>query len=118
MGRLRDIGQPTLESFEDFVPWFQIFIEYFARVDRREQSLAPSSVVANTTDEQLFTVEKLDSKDVVRVVKPTHQAGIGIVNCRVTQANEIGITYMNTTGGAITPTTETYIILITRLGES
>lgn len=116
MSRLKDIGLPRFEDFNTFSTWFQIFIEFFSRVDLLEASVAPSSVGATTTSEQTFTLTTLELNDIVIPIKPTHQAGLGIVNARVTAADTVGITYMNTTGGAITPTTETYKFLIFRLG--
>lgn len=74
-----------------------------------------SSVSANTTSEQTFTVTGLATTDVIiSVNKPTHQAGLGIVNARVSAVDTIAITYMNTTGGGITPTSETYEIVVVR----
>lgn len=73
-----------------------------------------SSVGANTTSEQTFTVTGLTTNDVVYVNKPTHQTGLGIVGCRVSAADTIAITFMNTTGGGITPTSETYEIIAIR----
>ena len=78
------------------------------------QGLTPSSVSANTTSEQPFTVTGLTAADKVFVNKPSHQAGLGIVNARVSSNNTIAITFMNNTGSAITPTSETYQIFAIR----
>lgn len=80
-----------------------------------EQTLTPSSVGANTTSEQTFTITGVDANDYcVSIEKLTHQAGLGVVNKRVSAANQIAITYMNTTAGSITPSSETYKIFILR----
>ena len=74
-------------------------------------TLTPASIAANTTAEQTFAVTGLISSTPVWVNKPTAQAGLGISGCRVSSTNNIGITFSNFTGTAITPTAgETYII--------
>ena len=67
-------------------------------------ALSPALIVLNTTAEQTFTVPGLAVGDWVFVNKPTAQAGLGIVGCRVTAANTLGITFSNNTGSSITPT--------------
>ena len=66
-------------------------------------TLSPALIVLNTTAEQTFTVPGLAVGDWVFVNKPTAQAGLGIVGCRVTAANTLGITFSNNTGSSITP---------------
>jgi hypothetical protein len=76
---------------------------------------SPVSVGANTTAEQTLTVQGLQLGDLVQVTKPTNQAGIGIVNSRVSAANTLALTFANTTGGGIVPTAgEVYIIEVNR----
>lgn len=78
-------------------------------------TISPALVAVNTTVEQTFTLQGLQLGDVVSVTKPTTQAGLGIVNSRVTSANTIGITFANTTAGTITPTAgETYLVELNR----
>ena len=77
-------------------------------------SINPTSVGANTTSEQTFTVVGLKTTDVVVVNKPSHQTGLGIVGARVSAANTLAITFMNTTGAGIDPSSETYTILAIR----
>jgi hypothetical protein len=74
------------------------------------QTLTPSAVGANTTSEQLFTVPGVLPGDSVDINKASHQTGLGILNVVVRAANQLAITYSNTTGGSITPTSEQYII--------
>lgn len=74
------------------------------------QTLAPASVGANTTAVQTFTVPGLAVGDSIDVNKPSHQAGLSIGNVLVSAANTLQIQFVNTTGGAIVPTTEQYII--------
>lgn len=75
------------------------------------QALTPSSVAANTTAEQSFTVTGLVATSAVLVNKPSWQAGLGIMGARVSAANTLAITFCNASSGALTPTAgETYII--------
>lgn len=69
-----------------------------------------------TTSEQTVTVPGLDVGDFVAVVKPTHQAGLGIVNARVSAKNTLAITFVNPTAAGITPTaSEIYLVFQARL---
>lgn len=79
-------------------------------VRRYQQALTPSSVSANSTSEQSFTVTGLLESQPVFVSKPSHQSGLGIVNARASAANTLNITFVNVTGSPITPTSETYLI--------
>jgi hypothetical protein len=73
--------------------------------------LTPASVPAATTVEQTFTVAGLNVGDSVDVNKASHQAGLSIGNVRVSAKDTLAIQYVNTTTGtAITPTAENYII--------
>jgi hypothetical protein len=74
------------------------------------QTLAPASVGANTTAEQTFTVPGLQVGDSIDVNKASHQVGLSIGNVRVSAANTLAIQYVNSSGGAIVPATEQYII--------
>lgn len=81
-----------------------------ARVIYLSMSLTPSLVNGQATSEQTFSnINGIEAGDtVVCVNKPTHQANLGIVNYRVPGAGQLAITYMNTSGSGITPTSETY----------
>ena len=78
--------------------------------------LSPAEVAINTTAEELFTVAGVAAGDVLLAVnKPTAQVGLGIVGWRVSAANQVGITFANVTGVAITPTAaQTYLFAIAR----
>jgi len=77
-------------------------------------SLTPVAVAANTSAEQTFNPTAfagLTTGHRVFVTKPTAQAGLGIVGCRVSAAGTLAITYGNFTGAPITPTAaETYLV--------
>ena len=80
-----------------------------------QATLSPASVANATTAEQTFTVTGLLVGDLVSVTKPTTQAGLGIVNSRVSAANTLAITFANTTAATITPTaSEIYYIELNR----
>lgn len=77
-------------------------------------TLTSTSVAAATTAEQTFTVNGLTTTDKVIVNGPTPTAGTGIVNARVSAANTLAITFINTTEAAATPATGTYTIIAIR----
>lgn len=78
-------------------------------------ALTPAAVAINTTAEQTFTVNGLLVGDFINVTKPTTQAGLGLVNARVSANNTIAITFANTTAGIITPTAgEVYTVAVDR----
>jgi hypothetical protein len=82
-------------------------------------TLTPAAVGPNLTTEQVFTIaptaaspQGLKVGQLVQVMKPTAQAGIDIVGCRVVANNQIGITFANVTAATVTPTAgESYTIL-------
>lgn len=66
-----------------------------------------TAVPANGTSEQTVTVNGLVTTDTVLMNKLSYQAGLGIVNTRVSAANTLAIEYMNNSASPITPTSET-----------
>lgn len=74
------------------------------------QTLTPASVATLTTAEQTFVVTGLVAGSPVWVNKPSAQAGLGIVGARVSSANNLAITFLNTTAGTLTPASEVYTI--------
>lgn len=78
--------------------------------------ITAASVAATSTSEQTFTVTGVLATDkLVGVIKPTHQSSLGIVNSRIVANNQIAITYIHIgTGGPVTPTSETYSVLVWR----
>jgi len=95
--------------------WYTKLIGLLKIINMYEPEFAPTAVAANTTSEQEFTITGINSGDVIVVNKPTHQTGLGIVGARASAASKVAITYMNTTGGSITPTTETYRVTAIRI---
>ena len=80
-------------------------VMYISAIKLYTTTLSPALVALNTTTEQLFTVTGLKVTDIVEnVIKPTSQAGLGIVGMRVSAANTLAVTFSNNTGVGITPT--------------
>lgn len=74
-------------------------------------TLSPAAVGISSTIEQQFTVTGLPVGSLVQVNKPTQQAGLDIVGCRVVGNNLLGITFANVTSASITPTSsEAYLV--------
>jgi hypothetical protein len=83
---------------------------------------SPAAVAANATAEQQVTIVPAASGanagiglapgTLVQVVKPTSQAGLDIVGCRVVSNNVLGVKFVNVTAAPITPTAaETYLAI-------
>lgn len=89
-------------------------------VFRLRATLPPAAVAAATSAEQTFTMTGLAVDDMVlSILKPTAQAGIGIVQVRVSAADTIAITFMNATAAAVTPTaSQVYEAIVLRGGHS
>ena len=94
--------------------WFRLLRDALPKVQTTEVTIDVASVAANTTAEQTFTVVGLTTNDIVRVVKPSHNTGLGIVNVRCSAADTLAITFMNVTGSPIDPGSETYLVEATR----
>lgn len=69
---------------------------------------------AATTTVTSVTVPGVRSGDLVFVNKPSHTAGVGIGNVRVSAADTIEITTVNPTAGAVNPAAETYTLMVIR----
>ncbi len=78
-------------------------------------TLVGSAINANSTGIIAVTLRGLLAGfDTVIVNKPSHQAGLGIINTRVNANNILLVEFMNATGGNITPTTESYLAFVVR----
>ncbi|CAB4141039.1 hypothetical protein UFOVP413_14 [uncultured Caudovirales phage] len=78
-----------------------------------------SAVGAATVAEQNVTIAGLTTKDVVlRVEKPTHQAGLSCSGGRVASADTLAIQFSNPTASGITPTaSEVYRVVVVQVVE-
>lgn len=76
------------------------------------KTLSPTIVPPNITQEFVvnFTATDIGTGpgvavgQLLQVMKPTSQAGLDIVGCRVIANNQVGITFANVTAASITPT--------------
>lgn len=87
--------------------WTSMLVTY-------SQALSPAIVAANTTAEQTFTISGLATTNIpLSVIKPTAQAGLGIVGFRISATDTLAITFSNNTASGITPTAaETYKVVV------
>lgn len=95
--------------------WFNLISGSSVNIVDFDITMNPSSVAANTTAEQDFTVAGLGANDIpLSLIKPTLTAGIGIGNIRVKSENTLSVTFINPTAGAIDPASETYKLIVIR----
>ncbi len=87
-------------------------------VDRNGDSYGVASITvdlailaANTSAEQTITVPGLSTDMYVMVNKPSLDAGIGIVNARVSAKDTLALTVMNSTASGVDAASETYKLL-------
>lgn len=74
-------------------------------------TLSPSAVPPNTTAEYQVAMSGIRAGNLVQVNKPTSQAGLDVVGCRVVSSGTLGITFSNDTASTITPTaSEVYVV--------
>ena len=112
------LEQPLLveEQVEDtWSKWFTTVSDNTYRYDKYSVAINVTSVSANSTSEQTVSISGVASNDFVTVSKPSHTAGLGIVNVRVSAKDTIAITFMNTTGSAIDPGSEEYIVKVEKI---
>jgi len=111
-----------LDTPEDARVWINEFYEWstripdlLPRINIYSTVIDPTSVAANTTAEQTFTVKGLITSDiVVAAQKPSLTAGLGIAGSRVSAVDTLAITFINATAAAIDAASETYSIVTIR----
>jgi len=105
--------QPPLEDMPPKLrAWWQRFLLDYTPVRFIRRTITPASVGANTTSEQAFTIESAEFGDGVIAIKPSHTTGVAVAGARVSDADEVSITYVNPTAGAVLPPEEEYIFVI------
>lgn len=80
-------------------------------------SLLPNggtNIAANSTVETTYTVQGVQLNDFLEINKPSHTAGLSVGNIRASAANQIAVQFVNSTASPISPTTETYLLALTR----
>lgn len=81
-------------------------------------ALTPAVVGTGGSVEQTFATTGIGllTTDVVLVQKPATQAGLSIGGSRVSAADTLAITYVNSTAVSITPTAnQTYVVTVLRI---
>jgi hypothetical protein len=72
------------------------------------QTITPAVIPAQTTLEQQFPItlagQNVLAGEILQVMKPTRQAFLDVVGCRVVSPNVVGITFMNLSTAPTTPT--------------
>lgn len=74
----------------------------------------PASVSANTSAAQSITVPGLLVGDFVAVTKPSLSAGLSIGGARVSAADTVSVTFVNSTGSPIDAGSESYLVMWAR----
>lgn len=113
----KGLNSPPRNSKPDgpeFAVWFNQVKSAMPFVTTWQTRLAPSSF-SSATSEQIFPIAGLQPSDIITVNKPSHQAGLSIGNARCSSLGNLAVTFVNNTGGAILPATETYLIVAVRL---
>ena len=113
------LGSPPESLSKKFSPieaiWFENLSLSFPRIRNFTVSLDVTSVPANSTAEQTFTVSGVASNDMVLSVnKPTHTSDLIIGGYRVSAKDTIAITFKNSSGSPIDPAAEEYEIAVLR----
>lgn len=105
----------------DFTPttemqrWMDKVSQNSYSITTQSVTLNPTSVSANTTEEQTFTLEGLNENDVVLdVQKPSHTAGLVIGNYRPSADDTLAVVFGNLTASPIDPPSETYLVTVFR----
>jgi hypothetical protein len=87
----------------------------FDRLCISSLSINPASVGSNTSAEQSFTLPGVQIGDVILdTIKPSLTAGLSLSSARVSAANTIAITFVNSTAAPIDAAAETYTLVILR----
>jgi hypothetical protein len=75
----------------------------------------PAAVATITTAEQNVTVPGVQVGDIVMAWnKPSNTTGAMPVNCRVSAANTVSVSFVNPTAGSVNPASEAWIFVIAR----
>lgn len=78
-------------------------------------TINPAEVAANTSAEETFAVSGLTTADVpIALIKPTLTAGLSIGNVRVSLADTLAVTFVNSTAAPIDPGSEVYTLVVMR----
>ena len=73
-------------------------------------TLDVGSIAANTSEEETYTVEGLETGMFVSVNKPSLTAGLAVGNARVSANDTLALQFINSTAGALDPGSEVYTL--------
>lgn len=91
-----------------------VFSDTLKVIEKLSQSLTPASVAAASAAEQTFSVQGVQMGDFIDVTPPGITAGVAPMCARVSALNQIAITFVNPTAGALTPLAGVYQIQLNR----
>lgn len=95
--------------------FLSLLVKAVPKVQTFQLTINPTSCSANTTNAQTFTCSGLTTRDIVKVNKPSHTAGLTIANAFVGTDDILTIVFGNLTGSPIDPPSETYLVESTRI---
>lgn len=123
MATFKPVGQaPVRESINsrqsdwvlsrDWQVFFETIRQNVAAIKDFKLTIDPSTVSANSTEEQSFSTNEIESNDLILSVnKPSHTSGVGIAGFRAGD-NKIFITFVNPTGSGADPGSEDYLVAV------
>lgn len=106
---------PNMSLTTEAWRWISRVFSNYPKVQTFEVTINPTSVSANTTSVQTFSVTGLTVNDRVLVNKPTHTAGLAVAGAYVSAVDTLAIVFGNFTGLSIDPPSETYRVCSVRL---
>lgn len=74
-------------------------------------TLNPSAVSANSVSRETFTVSELTTDMNVVVSAPSLEAGLFLIQARVTAANTLELSIWNTTGAEVNPASQAFNVV-------
>ena len=115
-------GGPVSGQQEEFteIPeslylWLQQLQLRFPKISTYSPSIDLASIGATSYSTQTFTVNGLNTNDVIFVNPPSLTTGLYLISYRVSDANTLSMTFYNSTGGAIDEAAATFKIVSIRL---
>lgn len=104
-----------MEIPESLYLWLQQLQLRFPKINTYSPSINLASVGATSYSTQTFTVNGLNTNDVISVNPPALTAGLYLISYRVSDTDTLSMTFYNSTGGAIDESAATFKIVSIRL---
>ena len=106
---LHQLHEDDIQSNEVGKRWIDLVRNYVLDIREITFTWNPVSVAANTTVELSVTVSGLKSNDIVlSLIKPSLDAGLGVLQARVSADDTLSVQLINVTGSPIDAGSETY----------